>query len=162
MRWHANPNCFTDAVMMNYVYHSTYKHRCHDRGWRTAAQVVAPSTCYATFDGTSNRLSSDASMGCCSYVHRVGRTGRAGNFGTAVTIFCPEESALEAELRQQLSAPLQQSGAHSISTLINLSLNPMKALLWTPVPASLPSCVARAAQSFGCQCHLKRLLFASF
>lgn len=52
----------------------------------------------------------------CSYVHRVGRTGRAGKFGTAVSLFCPEDTAFEAELARQLSEPPPTtSGIHHCS-----------------------------------------------
>ena len=46
-----------------------------------------------------------------AYVHRVGRTGRAGQGGTAVTLFSPQDAELEAELTQQLSDASQPSHA---------------------------------------------------
>lgn len=41
------------------------------------------------------------------YVHRIGRTGRVGNLGSAMSFFDPER---DAEIRSKLVDILQQSG----------------------------------------------------
>lgn len=38
----------------------------------------------------------------CRYVHRVGRTGRAGQSGVALTLFSPADAGLRAELDSTL------------------------------------------------------------
>ena len=38
------------------------------------------------------------------YVHRVGRTGRAGNKGTAITFITPEECTSAADLIRALES----------------------------------------------------------
>ena len=40
----------------------------------------------------------------CSYVHRVGRTGRAGQSGTAISLLGPSDAAFAAELEAMLQA----------------------------------------------------------
>lgn len=51
-----------------------------------------------------------------TYVHRVGRTGRAGQSGAAITLFTPDDSELRAELEQQLTKqPASTSGSDGAS-----------------------------------------------
>ncbi len=42
------------------------------------------------------------------YVHRVGRTGRAGNKGTAITFITPNECAFASDLIRALEAGSQE------------------------------------------------------
>lgn len=44
-------------------------------------------------------------------MHRVGRTGRAGQSGTAITLFTPEDAALHTEVAQQLAGRSQEAAA---------------------------------------------------
>jgi ATP-dependent RNA helicase DDX23/PRP28 len=39
-----------------------------------------------------------------SYTHRIGRTGRAGKSGVAITFLTPEDTAVYYDLKQMLSA----------------------------------------------------------
>jgi ATP-dependent RNA helicase DDX23/PRP28 len=39
-----------------------------------------------------------------AYTHRIGRTGRAGKEGVAITFLTPEDSALFYDLKQAISA----------------------------------------------------------
>ena len=41
-----------------------------------------------------------------TYVHRVGRTGRAGQQGTAVTLLSPRDATLANEVEEALSGEL--------------------------------------------------------
>ncbi len=52
-----------------------------------------------------------------SYVHRVGRTGRAGNEGLAISFFTPDEDIFFTRILKVTKAPIE---------LINLSSNPLK------------------------------------
>lgn len=47
----------------------------------------------------------------CRYVHRVGRTGRAGESGTAVSLFAPSDAAFAAELEAALDGATDTSNA---------------------------------------------------
>jgi len=42
------------------------------------------------------------------YVHRIGRTGRAGNTGKAISFFTPEDAGLARDLLQQLHENFQE------------------------------------------------------
>lgn len=44
-------------------------------------------------------------MNCVNhrYTHRVGRTGRAGHSGTALTLFVPEDKKMQTELEANLA-----------------------------------------------------------
>ena len=42
----------------------------------------------------------------CRYVHRVGRTGRAGQSGVALSLFTPQDAELQNQLNSSLSESL--------------------------------------------------------
>ncbi len=48
-------------------------------------------------------------------MHRVGRTGRAGQTGTAISLFTPEDAVLQAEVAQQLAGRQQEGASTSAS-----------------------------------------------
>ena len=47
----------------------------------------------------------NANVHCCSYVHRVGRTGRAGQSGVALTLFTAQDTDLQTQLCSSLRNP---------------------------------------------------------
>lgn len=56
------------------------------------------------------------------YVHRIGRTGRAGKSGTAISLVCPEESKHLSEIEKLIKRPIEkivvpgfEPGAHPSS-----------------------------------------------
>ncbi len=52
-----------------------------------------------------------------SYVHRVGRTGRAGNFGKAITILCANEMGFIRRVERELNKKLERTAIPKISVL---------------------------------------------
>ncbi|GIL46760.1 hypothetical protein Vafri_3662 [Volvox africanus] len=60
------------------------------------------------FKGVSTVINYDPPSSLQGYVHRVGRTGRAGESGTAISFFAPGDEAF----RQQLAEMLQQQQQH--------------------------------------------------
>ncbi len=66
------------------------------------------------------------------YIHRIGRTGRAGKDGAAVLILCPHEASFAEQLRdlpvQQLQ-PVQQPEAQKLSASMKQALARVGALL---------------------------------
>lgn len=55
------------------------------------------------FKGVQTVINFDMPGSTAGYVHRVGRTGRAGNSGTAVSLFAPSENDFAAELERALA-----------------------------------------------------------
>ncbi|KAG7668408.1 hypothetical protein Ndes2526B_g00871 [Nannochloris sp. 'desiccata'] len=55
------------------------------------------------FKGVQTVINFDMPGSTAGYVHRVGRTGRAGNSGTAVSLFAPSENDFAAELESALA-----------------------------------------------------------
>ena len=49
----------------------------------------------------------------CSYVHRVGRTGRAGQSGVALTLFTAQDTDLQTQLCSSLRKPFDLLPASS-------------------------------------------------
>ncbi|KAJ9528986.1 hypothetical protein QJQ45_000556 [Haematococcus lacustris] len=56
------------------------------------------------FKGVQSVINFDLPSSVQGYVHRVGRTGRAGKSGLALTLFTPQDAAFEAEVRSLLSS----------------------------------------------------------
>jgi len=47
------------------------------------------------------------------YVHRIGRTGRAGNEGEAISLVAPDEAKLLKGIERLLKRPLERAEAMS-------------------------------------------------
>ncbi|KAL6753625.1 DEAD-domain-containing protein [Haematococcus lacustris] len=56
------------------------------------------------FKGVQSVINFDLPSSVQGYVHRVGRTGRAGKSGLALTLFTPQDAAFEGEVRSLLSS----------------------------------------------------------
>ena len=72
------------------------------------------------------------------YVHRVGRTGRAGNKGTAITFIGPEEERYAPDLVKAL----RESGApvpavRNLASPLGCTLNPIPYTHRCPSPCAL-------------------------
>ena len=72
-----------------------------------AKHISAPVNCETPkadisfrFPQLDNRMRDFA---LCRYVHRVGRTGRAGQSGVALTLFTPQDADLQTQLNSNLS-----------------------------------------------------------
>ena len=62
-------------------------------------------------DGVSHVINHDIPTVAESYVHRVGRTARAGAIGTAISLCAPEEVPLLREIERLTGVPLQNGDA---------------------------------------------------
>jgi ATP-dependent RNA helicase RhlB len=70
------------------------------------------------------------------YVHRIGRTGRAGALGTSISFACEDDSFLLPEIEQTIGMKLPCE-------------HPPETLLATPPPFSRPSKVQAEGKSHG-------------
>jgi superfamily II DNA/RNA helicase len=57
------------------------------------------------------RAAAAAAVRLQGYVHRVGRTGRAGQSGIALTLFTPQDDEFREQLQQALQAQQQSAAA---------------------------------------------------
>ena len=69
------------------------------------------------FRGVKTVINVDAPSSVQGYVHRVGRTGRAGQSGVALTFFTPQN----ADLQDQIKSSLRKQASHCLSHLPTLS-----------------------------------------
>lgn len=61
-----------------------------------------------------------------SYVHRIGRTGRAGKFGTAITIVSPRERRELLFIERLTKAPIRRENVPSIADVIETKTMKLK------------------------------------
>ncbi len=64
-----------------------------------------------------------------TYVHRIGRTGRAGREGVAITLVEPREHRLLRDIERTIGQPLQIAGLPTVSDLRERRLDALKASL---------------------------------
>ena len=68
-----------------------------------------------------------------SYVHRIGRTGRAGNQGTAITFISPSEIRQFGFLKRHIKADIKQEQLPTPADVIAIKRNKIKEDLYTIV-----------------------------
>ena len=68
-----------------------------------------------------------------SYVHRIGRTGRAGNQGTAITFISPSEMRQFGFLKRHIKADIKQEQLPTPADVIAIKRNKIKEDLYTIV-----------------------------
>ena len=68
-----------------------------------------------------------------SYVHRIGRTGRAGNQGTAITFISPSEMRQFGFLKKHIKADIKQEQLPTPADVIAIKRNKIKEDLYTIV-----------------------------
>ncbi|WP_064580050.1 DEAD/DEAH box helicase [Streptobacillus moniliformis] len=54
-----------------------------------------------------------------SYVHRIGRTGRAGNKGIAITFVTPQESRKLAQIKRETKSDIKKENIPNVEDIIN-------------------------------------------
>ncbi|CAM3131970.1 DEAD/DEAH box helicase [Streptobacillus ratti] len=54
-----------------------------------------------------------------SYVHRIGRTGRAGNKGVAITFVTPQESRKLAQIKRETKSDIKKENIPNVEDIIN-------------------------------------------
>ena len=64
-----------------------------------------------------------------TYVHRIGRTGRAGREGVAITLVEPREHRLLRDIERTVGRPLQVEGLPTVSDMREHRLDALKAAL---------------------------------
>ena len=64
-----------------------------------------------------------------TYVHRIGRTGRAGREGVAITLVEPREHRLLRDIERTIGQPLQIEGLPTVSDIRERRLDTLKASL---------------------------------
>jgi ATP-dependent RNA helicase DeaD len=64
-----------------------------------------------------------------TYVHRIGRTGRAGREGVAITLVEPREHRLLRDIERTIGKPLQIEGLPTVSDIRERRLDTLKASL---------------------------------
>ena len=76
-----------------------------------------------------------------TYIHRIGRTGRAGSYGEAITLVRPEEKRklehLKSAIRKAVKGSLQEDTVPSVKKILELKQNrlfdSMKEAIWKQV-----------------------------
>jgi ATP-dependent RNA helicase RhlE len=88
-------------------------------------------------DGISHVINYELPSTPESYVHRIGRTGRAGATGEAISFCDPEERALLADIERTIKKRLTPN------TTLAVGLPPPQAVPGQRLPTSVPSAPAR-------------------
>ena len=65
--------------------------------------------------GVSHVINYDVPHHAEDYVHRIGRTGRAGNSGVAITLATDDDAEKVAEVEKLIGQPIPRSGAAKVS-----------------------------------------------
>ena len=73
-------------------------------------------------DGLPHVVNFELPMVASDYVHRIGRTGRAGMEGDAVSLVCVDESGLLREIESLLRQPIARETVHGFE--VNRSIRP--------------------------------------
>src|SRR5690606_7205492 len=65
-------------------------------------------------EGISHVYNYDVPLDADSYIHRIGRTGRAGQRGTAVTLIAPKDEADLLEIERGIGGRLEREPARQL------------------------------------------------
>ena len=65
--------------------------------------IINISHCYANYRDVSHVINYDMAKNIEDYTHRIGRTGRAGKSGVAITFLTKDDSSLFYGLKQVIN-----------------------------------------------------------